>query len=265
MSIDENGYLDSDIAEWIQKHRKEHGKLFSVCDAINFLAQDNLYKLKIHSDNVQEVVVALLYIRSLSTYQTSILLIERGLVAEARITLRTLLEILFKLRAISKDRDVAHAYVYEDEMFRKKFINKFKLLSEEVKQAQGNPKVDDLLQSITKNIGDKNIKERQTQWYAQRAGLDDYYNSVYSLFSSSVHVNARDLLELVLANETGQIKEILYGPAGAQDIDKLLATAGETQALILEDVSRTFDLKLDERILKERSTLHDIFSDKKHK
>lgn len=260
MSIDENGFLDPDIARWIHRHRHEHERLFLICDAINRLAQTHLYKLNIHNENVQEVIVALLFVRSLSAYQTSILLIERGLIAEARIILRNLIEILFKLRAAGKDPEIARVYVYEDEVSRKKFINKFKLLSEDIKGAQGNPKLGELLEAISKNIGDRDIKERQTQWYAQRAGLEDFYNSVYSLFSSSVHANVRDLQELVVADDSGRIKEILYGPAEVVDLDKLLATAADTQAMIVEDVSKVFGLKLQDRLSEARRDLQAMFT-----
>lgn len=199
--------------------------------------------------------MALLFIRALGAHQTSILLVERGLVAEARIILRTHLEVLFKLRAISNDREIAKAYVYEDEIFRKKFLNKFKLLSDDVKQAQGSPQLDDLLKAIKENIDTKEIVERQTQWYAQKAGLSDYYNTAYSLFSGSVHANVRELQELIKVDEQGKIQEILYGPDTATALDKLLLTGGETQCLVLEDVSRTFSLKIESQSTELHSRL----------
>ena len=248
MSIDENGFLDADAVTWITKHRNDHSALFSVCESINYLSQTHLYRLNIHSEDVQELVVSLLFIRALGAFQTSILLIERGLTSEARIILRNLIEILFKLRAVSRDRDVARAYVYADEIDRKKFINKFRLLSDDLRQAHGNPKLDELLQAIKENIDVKDITERQTQWYAQKAGLSDYYNTVYSIFSRSVHVNVRELEELLVTDGEGHITEITYGPDAAKGLDRLLLTGGETQCLILEDISRVFALKVEDRV-----------------
>jgi Family of unknown function (DUF5677) len=260
MSIDQNGFLDPDAASWIVKHRQDHRALFAVCESINHLAQTHLYKLNIHSEDVQDLLVSLLFIRSLAAYQTSILLIERGLTTEARIILRNLIEILFKLRAISSDRDVARAYVYEDEVYRKRFINKFKLLSDDVKQAQGNPKLDELLGVIKENIEGKDISERQTQWYAQKANLSDYYNTVYSIFSGSVHANVRELEELLKTDGQGKITDLVYGPDLAAGLDMLLLTGGETQCLILEDVSRVFDLKIEGRIAELHTKLRQLIS-----
>jgi hypothetical protein len=127
-------------------------------------------------------------------------------------------------------------------------MNKFKLLSAEVQRAHGDPQINELLAQVNQNIEAKGIAERQTQWYAQRAGLTDFYNSAYSLFSSTVHANARDLESLVRTDENGKVVEILYGPDVATALDMLLLTGGEAQCLILQDVSRTFSLKIDEQV-----------------
>jgi len=247
MSIDENGFLDEDIGSWIKKHRDEHRSLFDICQEVNLIAQTNLHKLNINSKDVQEILLALLHVRALSAYQGSLLLIERGMLTEAKILLRTLLEILFRIRAISKSREIAQAYILEDEQHRKKFINKFKQLSDSVKEAQGNPELDDLLNTLNQNIAERDIKELQTQWFANKAGLDDFYNSAYSLFSLSVHANVRNLEELVVADEKGNIKEFLYGP-DVTGIPLLLLTAGEALIMITYDISRIFKLNLKEQL-----------------
>lgn len=257
MTIDQNGFLDPDAASWITKHRGDLRELFAVSEEINRLAQTSLYKLQIHSEEVQELLVSLFFVRALAAHQTSILLIERGLAAEARIILRNQLEILFKLRAVSIDRDVAVAYVHEDEVFRKRFINKFKALSPDVQKAQGNPRLDELLAEIKKNIEEKDIQERQTQWYAHKAGLMDFYNTAYSLFSGTVHANVRDLEALLETDQNGKVTGIQYGPDIARDLDKLLLTGGEAQCLIMEDVNRTFGLNLGETIAKLHQRLKD--------
>lgn len=247
MSINENGFLDTDIQFWIAKHRKANGLLFQICDEVNQLAQIHLFKLDIHNNAVQEILVGLLFVRALSAYQASLLLCERGIITETKIILRTLLEILFRIAAISKDEVIANAYILEDEVHRKKFLNKFKSLNASVKSAAGNPELEDLLNTLKKNIEEKDIKELQTQWFAHKAGLDDFYNSAYSLFSDSVHANVRDLEELFNTNFEGSITGINFGP-DVSGLSKLLLTAGETMILILYDVSGLFNLQIEEHL-----------------
>ena len=247
MSIDKNGFLDDDINTWIEKHRIENKSLFDLCIEINQIAQTQLYKLDVHSKEVQEILLCLLFIKSLSSFQGSILLIERGMLTEARVILRTLLEILYRIGAISKNKEIAVAYVQADERNRRKFLNKFKLLSDSVKEAHGNPELDDLLNTLNQNIDEKDIKELQTQWFAHKAGLDDNYNTAYSLFSSSVHANVRDLEELVIADDEGNIKEILSGP-DVTGIPVLLLTGCEALILITHDISKYFQLGLEKQL-----------------
>lgn len=259
MSIDVNGFIDEDIQSWVFKHRNDNETLYRICIEINQIAQANLYNLSIHNNLIQEILLAQLYIRALSTYQAGILLCERGMVAETKIILRTLIEILFRISAISKNKDIAEAFVLEDEIHRKKFFNKFKMLSDPIKAANGNPQLDDLINTLNQNITDKDIKELQTQWFAHKAELDDYYNTAYSMFSSSVHATVRDLEELIQTDSTGNIIELKNGP-DVCGLDLLLMTAGETMIIILDVVNRVFSLGLEEilvsmhELLKEQHT-----------
>ena len=66
MSINENGFLDDDIQSWITKHRKENKPLFDICHEVNQIAQTHLFKLNVHHNMVQEILVALLFVRALS-------------------------------------------------------------------------------------------------------------------------------------------------------------------------------------------------------
>ncbi len=259
MPLDTNGYLDPDIQSWINKHRFDHALLFEVCERLNCLAQKHIFKINIHSEDAQEILVALLFIRALSAYQGSILLIERGMHIEAKILLRTFMELLFRIRAISKDLEVAKAYVLEDEIHRKKFINKFKMLKDSINLSEQNAKLDELKQSIEENIAANDIKATQTQWYAQKAGLEDYYNTAYSVFSSSVHANIRDIEESLVTDENGKIVSFTHGP-NVGNLRHLLLAAGESMILILESISNLFGLNLETQLAELHSVIRDEFA-----
>lgn len=247
MSIDENGFLDSDISIWITKHRADNNALFNLCEDINRYAQPILNKLEINKGDAQELLVVLLYVRALSTYQACIILCERGMVSETRILLRSLIELLFRTSAISKDYNIALAFIQEDEVNRRKFINKFKNLSAELKNHHGNPELDDLLKTINSEIEDKDIKELKTQWFAQKSGLNDYYNTAYSVFSNAVHANVRHLQDYVVTDSDGNIETINYGP-NVKGLDLLLLTAGETMLLMLKDINKLFKFDAEKTI-----------------
>jgi len=185
----------------------------------------------------------------MTSYQAGISLCEKGMIAETRVILRTLLEILFCIGAIANNDGIAEVYLLEDEIHRKKFLNKFKMLSWTNKDGNANPELDDLLSVIKNNIDDKDMVELKIQWFAGKAGLSDYYNSVYSIFSSSVHANVRDLEELAIVDGNGEITEFLFGPDDAtRSIPSLLLTAGESLVLILRSINLKFKLGISEKI-----------------
>jgi len=105
MPIHENGFLSKDMIGWIQKHRTEHRDYFLLCVDLNRFFHKMLYAPPVEIDNQdrQQLLVASLSLRALSTFQAVILLSERGLTAEVKILLRSLLEVLFRACAIAKD------------------------------------------------------------------------------------------------------------------------------------------------------------------
>lgn len=102
MPIHENGFLSKDMIGWIQKHRTEHRDYFLLCVDLNRFLHKMLYAPSVEIDNQdrQQLLVASLSLRALSTFQAVILLSERGLTADL---LRSLLEVLFRACAIAKD------------------------------------------------------------------------------------------------------------------------------------------------------------------
>ncbi len=189
----DKGFLSPAMSEISAQFRHAHTKAFGLAEELNELAHREIFATRITSTNAQHLLIACLLHRALTTFQGVVVLGERGMPAEATTLLRTLLEVMFRLIAIAKDSEVGWAYILEDEVHRKKFINKFKLLSDSVKSALGNPTLDSLLATIKQNIDDNDIRELKTQWFAERAELADFYHSAYSVFSGTVHVNVRDL------------------------------------------------------------------------
>jgi hypothetical protein len=241
MGIDRNGFLDAEMISWIAKHHKDNEALFDLCTRLNQYAQQLLFRLNVHSNNLQEILVSSLFVRALSTYQASLLTCERGMVAETRVLLRTLLEILFRLLAIARSHEIAQAFVLEDERHRRKFIGKYQKLGAEVKEAQCSSSLTELLSAINQKISEQDIKELKTEWFAHKAGLDDFYNSAYAIFSGSVHANVRDLEEILVTDDQGNVRSLNYGP-DVSGLAPLLVTAAESLIFIVIDVGTLFSI-----------------------
>ena len=95
--IEQNGFLDNDIQNWISKIRKDHSDFFELANDANKLFQKVMLELDAHENVPQEIIVASLYMRALSAYQGVIVMTERGMIPEARVLTRYLLEVIFTL------------------------------------------------------------------------------------------------------------------------------------------------------------------------
>ena len=86
-SLNEAGFLSTEIHGWIQKHRKANEKWFSLSERCSSLGQQVLLSLKINNNDLQQILVSLWFNRLLSHFQAIILLMERGMLYEAQILL----------------------------------------------------------------------------------------------------------------------------------------------------------------------------------
>lgn len=235
-------FLSSRMADVIIEFRKAYKRLFDFVEKLNEVANSVLINLSVNNEDEQQLLIACLYQRALTAYQGLVLLAERGMTAEVTILLRSLLEVLFRVGAIAKSKEIAQAYILEDEAHRRKFINKFKLLSAERRASLGNPLLDDLLASINKNIKDRDIKELKTQWFAEKAGLEEFYHSAYSIFSGTVHVNVRDLESILVTDENGKVTSLNYGP-NDREFNNLILTAAESLIFTIHAVLSVFKIE----------------------
>lgn len=226
-AIGDKVFLSPAMSEVTREFIATYSDVFALAENLNEIANRAIFGAEVKSNDAQQVLVACLLHRALTTYQGVVLLSIRGMPSEARVLLRTLLEALFRLVAIAKDREIGRAYIAEDVLHRKKFINKFKLLSNSAKAVAGNPKLDSLLSAIQKTISDRDIHELKTQWFAEQADLADFYHSAYSLFSSTVHVNVRDLEKALVVNDDGDVTGFNYGP-NDEGLEVTLLTAIES-------------------------------------
>lgn len=80
---------------------------------LNRFANATLMETAVSPDDARELVLVSLLQRALTAFQAGAIVAEHGMPSETQILLRALLEIMFKVVAISKDPDVAALYINE--------------------------------------------------------------------------------------------------------------------------------------------------------
>lgn len=170
--------------------------------------------VKANSAILHEVIGVTLFIRCVSSYQALLLLTSKGMLPQSQLMLRGLVEALFILVAISKDNEFAKTYVGHEEHQRKGVLNKLKRYKESVNEDDPDIiKATEIVESIKANIEDNKIRKLSTEEISKVAGLHSWYDTVYAITSTAVHVSARTLeSHLIADDETGEIVSFLNEP-----------------------------------------------------
>ena len=245
MSFEENGFIGSSIQSWINKIHEDHAALFNVAVETNKLCQGSLSDINAHNEDPQELVIASLYIRILSNYQSIYIHCERGMMPEARIILRTMYEAIFILGAVVKDSKLALTYIKEHDKRRHEFIQKLKKLQEKPDNYD-HAKLLELENALQEEI--RQIEKFKTEDWAKRAGLYDVYLGAYTVLSGTVHVKISDLEQYTIEDEKGDIRDFKYGPDDtgiditfSSAIEFMLLAGRITLTFFEVDKSRQFD------------------------
>lgn len=243
-SIEEAGFLSEQIKEWIEKYRKEYLSWFDLCEEINKFSYHTSFTIKVHNKYLPELIGATLNVRAMSCFQGVIIMAERGMMNEAKSLLRCLLEFMFAIVAIEKDRTTATQITLEDLHQRKDYLKAYKRYKKDEITHESNPSLGDierLMQEIEDDIQKENIKKLTKRELAEKAGLVTFYDTAYKYLSSSIHVNVRDLEQYLSVNESKDIKEILWEP-NVDEIELVLSTAAESMLYVLGAISKIFEL-----------------------
>jgi hypothetical protein len=86
MTIDEAGFLSSEIAAWAERHRTDPAcrGWFSLAERVNRLLQKAILALKVPDSDNQVWTATLLLLRGISSFQGTVVLAERGMTRRRR-------------------------------------------------------------------------------------------------------------------------------------------------------------------------------------
>jgi hypothetical protein len=243
MSIKEEGFLSEEIKSFGDFLKEKHSVTFQICYRINTFAQKLLYELEIHNKLLEELIIGAAYKRLISGFQASIVLGGKGMTNEMKVISRFMLEQTFLIIAISKNKDIAKKFSSNDEIIRKKMINKYSKLTINPTIYNNITEVNKIIEEINSNIHRKNIKEIKTWEMAKEAGLSDHYNTYYTMLSLVVHPTARDYQDDYVVNEANEIMTIIFGPDD-NDIEKVLLSNAGYILLVLEQIKYLFKITI---------------------
>jgi hypothetical protein len=196
-----NGFIGEEIQSWINNNKEKHQSIFKQTEKLNEDCYSVLNKAVINKKDKRQVVVSCLFPRCLEFFQSIFLHAERGMPNSARVMLRALIETLFALRAVARDEEALDLYILSDDLQRLKMINKALTHKTEALESFRTDQALELKAELDKKIKENNIKKLSTEDMSCRAGLHDWYLTVYAETSRAVHSSIRDMEQYLVLDQ----------------------------------------------------------------
>lgn len=248
MSINDQGFLSSEIEAYRTKFRSTHSAYFDFVERVSRFCHKIKFDIKPHSRDGQEIFAAGLFIKLMADVEGAVLLLERGLVSQAASLLRVALEALITLAKVCQSYEFVEAFIRVGERQRLKLVRGMRSNPAQAFDTIKEELTDDLIKHIVEIVGD--TKEEKVEQWARDVGLSALYDAQYRLFSVEVHSRPRCLERYLIMDETGELKDIRWGPNLNENLRPELIEAARTLIAALFFLDKLFELRIDEQIKK---------------
>lgn len=102
MSLEKNGFLSPNLEKWVVKNRTKNKTFFDQAEKLNEFCMELLLTGEVQPDE-KSFVGALILSRAIQSFQGTLLLVERGMVADARTLVRSSAECAIALGCLVLD------------------------------------------------------------------------------------------------------------------------------------------------------------------
>lgn len=238
--FDSDGFLTNRSNELEAGIHASHSDLFKGAEWINRDCHELLFSADICNRDVRAIITTTLFMRALEHYQATIILLGRGVIAAAGLTLRALVEATFRICALARNDDALEAFITEDLVHRKRLINKARNYPHPNLEETRRAITDELVNKLEQEIKSTGAVALSTEEWSKRAGMHELYTTHYPLLSKVAHTQARDLEAYLKLGTEGEIQELVYAPS-MNEIPLLILTA----ASFLLNASLAFDKTFD--------------------
>lgn len=211
-------------------------KYLDLAESINQLALRALVKATPNQRSNHQLIVSILYARSLTSFQSALLLAGQGMVADARSVVRSLAETTIVLKATVIDEKICDLLITRHEINQQKILNAW--LTNPIEQAAMSDQHHEFLTAAQKRFAKQAAKDPiNIEALAVKAGLDWLYDTVYRMSPiDAAHVSLDALEFHVVADGTATITGLRFGPTAYKLADTLVS-AMNCQLVAIEAVT----------------------------
>jgi hypothetical protein len=234
-----HGFLSEPLDEVREVVRQRYAGWRSVLISLNEACVTAQHEIPVNVDEAQHLLSATYFARTLASTQATVILLECGLLPQAKAVLRSALESLFALAAIEKKPELALPLAQSQEANKKALADKMlQWQSEELRVSLfrliDEPKLREFVSTDASSFN--------TYQLAEAAGMKDWYLSMYVLLSFPAHALVSDLVSHIVTDDLGNVTALKNEPE-IEGQEMAWAFAIEIQLRAARAVREIFNLK----------------------
>ena len=223
MSFTERGFLSDKPISWSKESHPEFDEWFNLVETLNCLAMKAMLEARPSNTN-EHLLTAVLFGRTLQSFQAAILLAKRGILTDAKTLIRSAAESTIAMGGICETPSFLDKLIEDHFKHSQAIANS--LLNCPESYATMTPEQISGLQKLLADIKAQypNQKLAKINWeeIANKSGLQALYITVYrDLSANGAHATINSLNSHVKSNSEGEIEALSFAPKTDGLIDTL--------------------------------------------
>lgn len=211
-NIEVDGFLSEESEKGREKFQHKYQDIFYLAKDLNQFCMKFMEEHNVDWKDKRKLVIKTLYIRILEKFQALFLMLERGMIPPAKVLTRAMLESVFILVALQKKPKLLQNYIDQHDIDIKRSLKaalQFKHIN--LRKYAKEADIEKLYIAKKKELKDRELNTFSPKKWAEEAGLDDFYNVYYTIYSSSIHSNISALDDHVDVSE--HETNLAFGPS----------------------------------------------------
>lgn len=242
--IETDGFLSDEAVEGRAVFREKFIELFTVAEDLNRVALAKLSEAKLADIDDGHFVLYLLAIRIIESYEAIIILMERGMLTPAKLIVRPMLEALFTLAALGKNKELITKYFDTQSKAHFELLRSSTMWrNEDLKKAFKESKLEAKYIEKKKELKENPPDTLSPIGWAKEAEYEDFYHFYYVYYASFTHSN-RSSLEDHMERSGEDYVEASFGPTSTGFHDLLKDAIAFTLLSIMHFCS-AFQIEID--------------------
>lgn len=222
-NFNNHGYLSDEMLDIEKQIYCKNKSLFDLSFELNEEIHKIKFQLNPHQNEGQEVMSVAAFMKTINTYQSLIILANKGLVHESQVMLRVLLEVVITLKLLCEDEEFMREYIQTDLLYRKKLLQAAKDNPHSLFDSTKELIREGMLERVADEVKEKSVRRIGIEEMARRAKMSEFYDSMYRITSSACHSTPRSLEQYVTVDGKSEFESFTAGPFS--DVDTEVASA----------------------------------------